>query len=84
MSRIFTQVGQAEEAADCWYQAFNIEPNWATAEEHVTLGNSLVELGKFDRAMECYSRAIKLNPKLATAYHNLGEMLIGQKRWDEA
>ncbi|MEG4490213.1 tetratricopeptide repeat protein [Microcoleus sp. D3_18_C4] len=84
LARIWTQLEKREEAADCWYQAFNIEPNWATAEEHVTLGNSLVELGKFDRAMECYSRATKLNPKLATAYHNLGEMLIGQKRWDEA
>lgn len=84
LARIWTQLEKREEAADCWYQAFNIEPNWATAEEHVTLGNSCVELGKFDRAIECYSRAIKLNPKLATAYHNLGEMLVGEKRWDEA
>ncbi|MEG4207923.1 tetratricopeptide repeat protein [Microcoleus sp. Pol7_A1] len=84
LARIWTQLEKPEEAADCWYQAFNIEPNWATADEHVTLGNSLVELGKFDRAIECYSRAIKLNPKLATAYHNLGEMLVREKRSDEA
>ncbi|MEG4573087.1 tetratricopeptide repeat protein [Microcoleus sp. N3A4] len=84
LARVWTQLEKREEAAECWYQAFNIEPNWATADEHVTLGNSFVELGKFDRAIECYSRAIKLNPKLATAYHNLGEMLVGQKRWDEA
>ncbi len=84
LARIWTQLEKREEAADCWYQAFNIEPNWATADEHVTLGNSFVELGKFDRAIECYSRAIRLNPKLATAYHNLGEMLVGEKRWDEA
>jgi len=84
LARIWTQLEKPEEAADCWYQAFNIEPNWATADEHVTLGNSFVELGKCDRAIECYSRAIKLNPKLATAYHNLGEMLVGEKRWDEA
>ncbi|MEG3953923.1 tetratricopeptide repeat protein [Microcoleus sp. herbarium2] len=84
LARIWTQLEKREEAANCWYQAFNIEPNWATADEHVTLGNSFVELGKFDRAIECYSRAIKLNPKLATAYHNLGEMLVGEKRWDEA
>ncbi|MEG4346627.1 tetratricopeptide repeat protein [Microcoleus sp. A003_D6] len=84
LARIWTQLEKREEAAESWYQAFNIEPNWATADEHVTLGNSLVELGKFDRAMECYSRAIKLNPQLAIAYHNLGEMLVGQKRWDEA
>ncbi|MEG4273770.1 MULTISPECIES: tetratricopeptide repeat protein [unclassified Microcoleus] len=84
LARIWTQLEKREEAAECWYQAFNIDPNWATADEHVTLGNSLVELAKFDRAIECYSRAIKLNPQLATAYHNLGEMLVGQKRWDEA
>lgn len=84
LARVWTQLQKREEAAEYWYQAFNIEPNWATAEEHVTLGNSLVELGKFDRATECYSRAIELDPKLATAYHNLGEMLVGQKRWDEA
>ncbi|MEG4502784.1 tetratricopeptide repeat protein [Microcoleus sp. F6_B4] len=84
LARIWTQLEKREEAAECWYQAFNIDPNWATADEHVTLGNSLVELGNFDRAIECYSRAIGLNPQLATAYHNLGEMLVGQKRWDEA
>lgn len=84
LARIWTQLEKPGEAAESWYQAFNIEPNWATADEHVTLGNSFVELGKFDRAIECYSQAIKLNPKLATAYHNLGEMLVGEKRWDEA
>jgi len=41
-------------------------------------------LGKFDRATECYLRAIGLNPNLAIAYHNLGEMLVREKRWDEA
>ncbi|MEG3847271.1 tetratricopeptide repeat protein [Microcoleus sp. herbarium19] len=91
LARVWTQLEKREKAAECWYQAFKIEPNWATAEEHVTLGNSFVEVSKFvgealaeDRAAECYSRAIELNPKLATAYHNLGEMLVGQKRWDEA
>ena len=84
LARIWTQLDRREEAAEYWYQAFNIEPNWATADEHVTLGNSFVELSKFDRAFECYSRAIELNPMLATAYHNLGEMLLAQKRWDEA
>jgi tetratricopeptide (TPR) repeat protein len=84
LARVWTQLEKREEAAEYWYQAFNIDPNWATAEEHVTLGNSLVELQKFQQAIECYSRAIKLNPKLATAYHNLGEMLVDQKRWDEA
>ncbi len=91
LARVWTQLQKREEAAECWYQAFNIEPNWATADEQVTLGNSFVELSKFvgealaeDRAAECYSRAIELNPMLAIAYHNLGEMLVGQKRWDEA
>ncbi len=91
LARVWTQLQKREEAAECWYQAFNIEPNWATADEHVTLGNSFVELSKFvgealaeDRAIECYSRAIELNPMLAIAYHNLGEMLVGEKRWDEA
>ncbi len=84
LAKIWMQLDRRAEAADCWYQAFKIEPNWATAEENVTLGNSLVELGKLDRATECYSRAIELDPQLATAYHNLGEMLVAQKRWDEA
>ena len=84
LARVWTQLDKPEEAAKCWYEAFKIEPNWATADEYVTLGNSFVELADFDRASECYSRAIELNPNLATAYHNLGEMLISQKRWDEA
>jgi len=84
LAKVWTQLDKREKATECWYQAFKIEPNWATADEHVTLGNSFVELGNFQQAIESYSRAIELNPKLATAYHNLGEMLVGQKRWDEA
>jgi tetratricopeptide (TPR) repeat protein/capsular polysaccharide biosynthesis protein len=84
LARIWTQLEKRETATDYWYQAFQIEPNWATADEQVTLGNNLVEVGKIQPAIECYSRAIELNPELAIAYHNLAEMLLGEKRWQEA
>jgi tetratricopeptide (TPR) repeat protein len=84
LARIWTQLKKAAAAAECWYQALTIDPAWATAEEHLTLGNTLIAQGKLDKAVVCYHKAIEFKPNLAEAYHNLGEILTEKKQWDEA
>ncbi len=47
-------------------------------------GIALQELGCADKAETCYRRALVLDPALANAQHNLGWLLFGQGRTDEA
>ncbi|MDF0554112.1 tetratricopeptide repeat protein [Kamptonema sp. UHCC 0994] len=84
LARIWTQLKKAETAADCWYQALILDPKWATAEEHLTLGNTLVEQGKLEEATACYLQAIQINPNLVQAYHNLGEIFTSKNKFEEA
>jgi len=84
LARIWTKKGDSQAAAECWYQALTLDPAWATAEEHLTLGNTLVEQGKFDRAIICYHKAIEYNPYLTEAYHNLGEVFASENKFEEA
>ncbi|MBR8827305.1 MAG: tetratricopeptide repeat protein [Gomphosphaeria aponina SAG 52.96 = DSM 107014] len=78
LARVLTHTGQTEKAADYWYQALSLEPNWAKAEEHLNLGKTLEKQGKLEQALNCYRRAIQLEPSLAEAYLQLGELLAKQ------
>ena len=60
---------------NCLYQAYSLEPGKATAEEHLILGNSLLQQKVISQAISCYCRAIELNPNLLGAYESLGEAL---------
>ncbi|OCR01901.1 glycosyl transferase family 2 [Oscillatoriales cyanobacterium USR001] len=75
LAKLFAQVGKATQSQDCWYQAFTLEPEKATPQEHINLGNSLLQQEKIQEAVNCYSRAIKINPNLAQAYQLLADAL---------
>ena len=75
LATAWTQIGQGIKAYNCWYQAYTLEPEKATGEEHLILGNTLLRQKLIDKAISCYCRAIELNPNLLGAYENLGEAL---------
>jgi glycosyltransferase involved in cell wall biosynthesis/tetratricopeptide (TPR) repeat protein len=84
LAKVFSQQGKPEDAADCWYAALILEPEKATAEEYLNLGNTLLEQQKCDRAIVCYRRAVYLNPSFDAAYCKLGDVLAKQGLADEA
>ncbi|MDJ0554863.1 MAG: tetratricopeptide repeat protein [Microcoleaceae cyanobacterium MO_207.B10] len=75
LATAFSHIGKQAEAAEYWEQAYSLEPETATAEEHLILGNTLLQMNLVERAISCYCNAIKINPNLTAAYQNLGEAL---------
>ncbi|RQH30273.1 tetratricopeptide repeat protein [Okeania hirsuta] len=75
LATALTHVGQHAEASKFWEKAYSLEPETATAEEHLLLGNTLLQMNLVEQAISCYCHAIQINPKLAVAYQNLGEAL---------
>lgn len=84
LAKVFSKIGKKEKAADAWDRALTIEPDSAPAEQHLQLGNTLLEQGKIDRAVNCYRQAIRTKPELSEAYHRLGEILTQQNNYREA
>ncbi|MDJ0555730.1 MAG: tetratricopeptide repeat protein [Microcoleaceae cyanobacterium MO_207.B10] len=84
LAKIWQHLGKEELTIKCTYQALILEPESATATEHLNIGNKLLELGESEAAFNCYSQAVKMNPNLSTAYQNLGEILTQKGELEEA
>jgi len=84
LARLFSQLGKEEEAALNWYQAYTLESDKTTAEDHFNLGNTLLTQEKLDLAIACFRRALQFKPDLAGAYQGIGEALKRQGKLDEA
>ncbi len=84
LARAYSKAGEAEKSALAWYRAYNLAPTAENAQQHLKLGDRLVEHGKIDEAIACYQQAIKQNPQWSLAYSQLGEALKKAGRWEEA
>lgn len=75
LARVLTEIQEPARAAMAWFRAFQLEPDWATAEQHYNLANNLVKQGKLEEGTVCYRQALRLQPELTAAYENLGHVL---------
>jgi len=65
--------GAFEEAADCFRQAGDLDPQFTSA--HNNLGATLIELGRFEAAIAAFRDILRIQPAYAEAHHNLGVAL---------
>ncbi|MBN2116161.1 MAG: tetratricopeptide repeat protein [Anaerolineales bacterium] len=65
-------------------EAPQVEKEQLTAQEWFERGYVFQGAKNLDEAFRCYSEAIRLDPNLDVAYNNLGNTLIGLKRYAEA
>lgn len=72
------QSGNPDLAANHLFEAFQLQPDSVTAQEHYELGQILQTQDKPARAIACYRAAIELQPDLKNAYDNLAQLLVQQ------
>ena len=69
-------------AIDAYNTAINIDPTNAAL--RLTLGGVYFLGADYLNAANMFSQAIRLNTNYANAYYNLGQSLVGLKRYDDA
>ena len=84
LARVFQQIGNEAKATESWYEAFSLEPHWAEARQHYSLGNTLWKYKKLGKAISCYRQAIKLKPDFFPAYYSLGKLLTIREKFPQA
>ncbi|NEQ36422.1 MAG: tetratricopeptide repeat protein [Okeania sp. SIO3I5] len=84
LAKVWQYIDQEELATECTYQTLILEPESATAKEHLNLGNKLLELDQIEAAINCYRQAIKLQPNLSYSYQKLGEVLTQKGELESA
>jgi hypothetical protein len=75
------RAGRLDEAIALYYQAIDINPNFAWT--YYELGDAFFKQGNSDEAIVKYHRAIEINPN-AFLYYCLGNSLLKSNRLDEA
>lgn len=84
LGEIYTVLGRFQEALVEFKTALAIRPKYTYADVHNNIGYIYERLGDIKQAKRYYKRAISLNPRFGKAYYNLGNVLLDQKKYDEA
>ncbi|MEB3281098.1 MAG: tetratricopeptide repeat protein [Lyngbya sp.] len=84
LARIWQKNNQPENAANCQYQAFLLEPEKLQLEDYFSLGESLAKQNQLEKVINLYSRALNLYPKESKIYYLLGKALSQQEQWQAA
>ncbi|MFM6214975.1 tetratricopeptide repeat protein, partial [Planktothrix sp.] len=63
LSQVWQALGQPENAQDCLYEVFQLEPQLGTVTDYLQLGDNFWEREQKTQAMICYGRALALDPQ---------------------
>ena len=80
-AKYYINLGKAQSKAGdnlkanlAFYRGFSLKPEQVTAQNHLKLGNKLLDLRQIKLAISCYRRAISIQPDLIEAYWQLGQI----------
>ena len=76
LGQAWSKLGDTVKANQSFYQAFSLEPEKVKAQNHLLLGNKLLEQRQIESAIACYRRAITQDPKIIESYWQLGKILL--------
>ena len=76
LGQAWSKLGDTVKANQSFYQAFSLEPEKVKAQNHLMLGNKLLEQRQSQLAIACYRRAITQDPKIIESYWQLGKILL--------
>ncbi|MGF1494683.1 MAG: tetratricopeptide repeat protein [Microcoleaceae cyanobacterium] len=71
LARVWKRLDRPIEAADCLYEAHNLEPEGITANQYISLGQTLWKHGQVTKAVNCFQSALRLDPNLLEAQQYL-------------
>ncbi|WP_158442059.1 MULTISPECIES: tetratricopeptide repeat protein [Planktothrix] len=91
LAKVLTKLNRPDEATECWYHSYRLQPEQAGATEHLELGKTLLEQGKSTEAIACFQNAISssknselfLQTKLE-AYSLMAKALYQSNQLEEA
>jgi tetratricopeptide (TPR) repeat protein len=75
LARVYGKLGEKEQAALYWYEAFMLEPDLAKPEEYFSLAKILLTQQQIDKAIACLRRTIELQPNFEPAQLILSKLL---------
>ncbi|MGL6342770.1 MAG: tetratricopeptide repeat protein [Waterburya sp.] len=74
LARVYGKLGEKEQAALYWYEAFMLEPDLAKAEEYFSLAKILLTQEQVEKAIACLHRTIELQPNFEPAHLILSKL----------
>ena len=84
LAAVMEQSGNRSLAANHQFEAFGLQPDSATPQQHYELGQTLEAQDKPARAIACYRAAIELQPDFKNAYDTLAKLLTRQGKKQRA
>ena len=84
LAKVYGKIGKDLQAALCWYEAFNLEPQKEKPEAHFNLAKKLLQLRQVEQAIACLRHTVQLNPDFKQAYLILGKLFERQGKSEAA
>ena len=81
---VMNKSGDPDQAANHLFKSFQLQPDFATAQQHYQLARILETENKPVRAIACYRAVIESQPDFKQAYEPLAKLLAKQGKYEAA
>ena len=80
LAKALASNNQKQRAAEAWFRAFMLDPDWPSAAQYFELGKALENENNLKAAAYCYGHAIRQQPDLRAAQARLGQLAAKLRR----